>query len=207
MSVKSKMLAGSRRLRTRLSLLGKSRYLVAGLGLHVGAGTLMWAPDKLVIGDNVYIGKKVNIECNAEIGDFVLIANSVALVGRHDHDFRAIGYPVRFAPWVGSSRKISPWRHEKVVVEQDVWLGYGAIVLTGVRIGRGAIVAAGAVVTKDVEPYSIVSGVPAKVVGERFESVADIERHEQAIANGRFEFSEGGYDDCLIEPNFNGLGE
>ena len=205
MSIKNTMLAGLRRLRTKFKVLGKSRYLIAGRGLHVGKNTLLWAPEKLVIGNNVYIGKNVNIECNAEIGDLVLIANNVALVGRHDHDFRAVGYPVRFAPWVGSSRHISPWRQEKVVIEQDVWIGYGAIVLTGVRIGRGAIIAAGAVVTKDVEPYAIVSGVPAVAIGTRFNSPDDIERHEQAIAGGRFEFSERGYDDCIIEPNFDGL--
>jgi len=72
----------------------------------------------------------VLVECNAEIGDYVLIANRVALVGRRDHDFRAVGIPVRFSPWVGSTLPPSPFREEEVVVGSDVWLGFGAIVLS-----------------------------------------------------------------------------
>lgn len=55
-----------------------------------------------------------------------------------------------------------------IVVEDDVWIGHGTTVLSGVRIGQGAVVAAGAVVTKDVPPYAIVGGVPAKVIKYRF---------------------------------------
>lgn len=56
-----------------------------------------------------------------------------------------------------------------VVVEDDVWIGANAVVAGGVRIGRGAVVGAGAVVRSDVEPYSIVAGVPAREIGRRFE--------------------------------------
>ena len=175
-----------------------------GRGLHVGRNVTLWAPDRITIGDNVYIGKDVHVECNCEIGDHVLVASRVAFVGRHDHDFRAVGFPVRFAPWIGSARRPSPWRHERVVVEPDVWIGYGAIVLTDVRIGRGAIVAAGSVVTRDVASYSIVAGAPARVVGERFARGEDIVAHEAAIANGTFVFSERGYDRCTIAPGLDG---
>ena len=56
-----------------------------------------------------------------------------------------------------------------ITVDNDVWIGYGATIMSGVHIGQGAIVAAGAVVTKDVPPYAIVGGVPAKVIKYRFE--------------------------------------
>jgi acetyltransferase-like isoleucine patch superfamily enzyme len=168
--------------------------------LHVGKGTRLWAPKQLVIGNDVYIGKQVHIEANCIIGDYCLLANRVAIIGRHDHDFSATGYPVRYAPWVASRRFASPYADEKVVIEDDVWLGYGVIVLTGVIIGRGAIVAAGSVVTKNIPSYSIVAGVPARVIGQRFAGTADIARHESAIRNGRFDFSEQGYDYCVIEP-------
>ncbi len=56
----------------------------------------------------------------------------------------------------------------KIIVEDDVWIGWGATILSGVRIGQGAVVATGAVVTKDVPPYAIVGGVPAKVIKYRF---------------------------------------
>jgi virginiamycin A acetyltransferase len=61
-----------------------------------------------------------------------------------------------------------------------VWIGYGAIILSGVHIGHGAIIAAGSVVTKDVEPYIIVAGVPAHNIGERF-SKEEIMLHERNL--------------------------
>ena len=55
-------------------------------------------------------------------------------------------------------------RYEKVIIENDAWIGAGVIILPGVRIGEGAICGAGAVITKDVPPYTIVAGVPARVI-------------------------------------------
>jgi acetyltransferase-like isoleucine patch superfamily enzyme len=140
------------------------------------------------------------LEANCRIGDYCLIANSVAIVGRHDHDFAAVGFPVRFAPWIGSQRFPSPYIDEESVIEDDVWIGYGSIVLTGLTIGRGSVIAAGSVVTRDIPPYSIAAGVPARVIGKRFADQAIIARHESAIRDGHFRFSERGYDHCLIEP-------
>jgi acetyltransferase-like isoleucine patch superfamily enzyme len=181
-------------------LTGKKHYLRCGTNIHVGSGTRLWAPKRLTIGSHVYIGKQVHIEANCEIGDYCLLANRVAIVGRHDHDFSAIGYPMRYAPWIASKRMPSPYLADKAVIESDVWLGYGAIVLTGTTVGRGSVVAAGSVVTQDIPPYSIAAGVPAKVVGKRFADEATIARHEAAIQGGHFAFSERGYDHCVIEP-------
>lgn len=196
----SYLLALARRVQTYLLIVGKSRFLSYGRDLHVGRGSSLWAPEKIVIGNGVYIGKEVLIECNAEIGDYVLVANRVAFVGRHDHDFRAIGIPVRFSPWIGSKRHVSPHRGTKVVVEHDVWIGYGATILSGVHLGRGTIVAAGSVVTKSTPAYAIVVGNPARVVGQRFSNPATIRSHEDAICGGRFVFSERGYDYWIVEP-------
>lgn len=55
----------------------------------------------------------------------------------------------------------------KVVIEDDVWIGIRAIILPGIKIGRGAVIGAGAVVTKDVPPYTVVGGVPAKIIKRR----------------------------------------
>lgn len=70
----------------------------------------------------------------------------------------------------GSHKVNSPTfesEHKSIVIEDYVWIGVGATILKGVTIGQGAVVAAGSVVTKDVPPYAIVAGVPAKVIGER----------------------------------------
>lgn len=203
MIFKEILLAGLRKLQTHLLLLGKRRFLIVGPGLHIGKGSRLWAPKSLRIGSNVYIGKQVHVEANCEIGDYCLLANRVAIVGRHDHDASAVGFPVRYAPWVGSRRFPSPYLDEKAVIESDVWLGYGVIVLTGVTVGRGSIVAAGSVVSKDIPPYSIAAGVPARIIGQRFSDPSVIALHEAAIRDGRFGFSERSYDDCLIEPALN----
>lgn len=194
------LLATLRRLHTFLLVASNGRYLTVGAHLHIGRGTRLWATKKLAIGSHVYIGKQVHIEANCEIGDYCLLANRVAIIGRHDHDFAAVGYPMRYAPWIGSKRLPSPYIDEKAVIESDVWLGYGVTVLTGTTIGRGAVVAAGSVVTKDIAPYAIAAGVPARVIGQRFADDATIARHEAAIKNGQFSFSERGYDHCVIEP-------
>ncbi|MBN4056316.1 hypothetical protein JYT20_01205 [Rhodothermus sp. AH-315-K08] len=64
----------------------------------------------------------------------------------------------------GVENRASPGKTSPIVIEDDVWLATRATILRGVRIGRGAVVAAGAVVTKDVEPYTLVAGVPAKQI-------------------------------------------
>jgi acetyltransferase-like isoleucine patch superfamily enzyme len=189
-------------IQTRLQIFGKGAYLQVGVDLHIGKSCRLWAPKKLIIGNGVYIGKNVHIEANCEIGDYCLIANRVSIIGRHDHDFSVVGFPVRYAPWVGSQRFPSHFINEKAVIETDVWIGFGAIVLTGVTIGRGSIVAAGSLISKDIPPYSIAAGVPARVIRQRFSNPESIVLHEASIRNGRFGLSERSYDNCLIEPGF-----
>ncbi|WP_319004592.1 acyltransferase [Arthrobacter sp. SO3] len=145
----------------------------AGANLHVGLGSTLWAPRHLQIGRDVYIGKGTTIEVDGEIGDETLIANNVGIVGRRDHATEDIGTPIRSARWVGDfPEQLS----EPTTVGSDVWIGFGAIVLSGVTIGDSSVVAAGAVVTKDVAPNTIVAGVPAVPMGKRFTN-NDFERH------------------------------
>lgn len=190
--VKRKMMALLRRVRTYLKVSGKS-YIQYQQGLHVGGGTRLWAPHHICIGKNVYIGKQVFIEANCTIGDNVLIANRVGIIGRNDHDFNEVGIPVRFANWIGSSKEPSAYLEQEVLIQDDVWIGYGCILLTGVVVGKGCIVAAGSVVTKSIPPYHIVAGVPARIVKKRF-SDDEIARHEHLIQGRTFLFSEEGFD-------------
>lgn len=112
-----------------------------------GQGTVFYAPNKMVIGENVYIGKYCSLETDIESGNDVLLGNNVGLIGKYDHDFSCIGKSVK----------------------DSSWIGYGSIVVSGVNIGHGAIVGAGSVVLKEGETYTIVAGNPAKVVTRRFD--------------------------------------
>lgn len=145
--------------------------------LHVGPGSVVWAPRALRIGADVYIGKNVTIEADGEIGDGVLIANLVGIVGRTDHYLTDVGVNIRRSKWVGDFPELLS---QHTVIGSDVWIGYAAIVLSGVSVGDSSIIAAGAVVTTDVPPNSIVAGNPARVLRNRF-SDEDLERHWDRI--------------------------
>jgi len=155
-----------------------------GRNLHLGIGSKIAAPRRLVIGNDVHVGKLCTIECDGEIGDDVMIANAVGIIGRFDHDHTAVGVLMRLAPWIGDPDYRGPGSNLRVVIGSDVWIGHGAIVFSGVTIGRGAVIGAGSVVMSDVRPYAIVLGNPARMVGTRF--AADvIARHEELVALGR----------------------
>lgn len=129
------------------------------------------------IGDSSYIS-------NAKIGRFCSIAENVRIViGNHPTSVFVTTFPsfyyntkaqIGFTFHKGNPLYDGLSRHPKgemdyqVVIGNDVWIGCNCIILGGVRIGDGAIIGAGAVVTKDVAPYSIVAGVPAKVIKFRF---------------------------------------
>ncbi len=151
-----------------------------GKRVHIGLGSFIWAPNKIVVGHDVYIGKNCTIQVDGSIGNYVLLANQVGLIGRWDHDYHAVGSAILYAPWIGDESYLGEGRNKGIIVGDDVWIGYGAIVLSGVEIGRGAIVAAGAIVTKNVKPYSIVAGVPATTMGQRF-VWSEIQQHEEKI--------------------------
>lgn len=171
----------SRSCRNRLSLLTAIRKNVSiGTNLHVGPGSILEAPRHLTVGNDVYIGKHCTIECDGAIGNGVLIANLVGLIGRYDHDYSIVGVPVRHSPWIGHEDYHGLGQNLEIVIEDDVWIGYGATVLSGVKIGRGAIIAAGSIVTRDISPYGIAVGNPAKVKKYRFTQEQIIE-HEKLL--------------------------
>lgn len=132
------------------------------------------------IGDYSYLGENTRIN-NAEIGKFTCIGPNVQLgLGKHPvHTFVSI-HPVFFstAKQVGTTFVDKNYFNEfpmKVKIGNDVWIGANAIINANVNIGDGAIIASGSVVTKNVEPYSIVGGNPAKIIKKRF-SDAEIDK-------------------------------
>jgi chloramphenicol O-acetyltransferase type B len=148
-----------------------------GPGFHSGIRVRIWAKQKVVIGKNFYIGRDSFIESDVIIGDNVIWANRVALVGRYDHHYQQIGVPTRLASQIRDKDYNWLGLKELTVIEDDVWVGYGCTIMSGITIHRGSIIAAGSVVTKDVEPYSIYGGVPAKKIKSRFNSLEELEDH------------------------------
>lgn len=117
------------------------------------AGFSIRNPKGLIIEDGVNIGPNVLLDarCGLAIRRNAVIAYE-AIIWTMNHDYNDINFVTRGAP---------------VEIGAFSWICSRAIILPGVKIGEGAVVASGAVVTKDVEPYSIVGGVPAKKIGER----------------------------------------
>ena len=156
---------------------GMKRNIKIGKDSTFGRGTVLYAPNEMSIGNNVYIGKYCSIEADVTIMDNVLIGNNVGLIGRYDHDYSVIGKSIKDAPWIGNEDYDFKGKGLKIIIENDVWIGYGSVILTGVKVGRGSIIAAGSVVTKDVPEYSIVAGNPCRVIKRRF-SDDEIKEHE-----------------------------
>lgn len=156
-----------------------------GPGFHAGRNVVLWAKNELSIGVNCYIGRESQIECDSRIGNNVIMANRVAFVGRYDHNYLQVGTPIRLAKEIRDDDYDWKGLGLKVVVEDDVWIGYGAIILSGVTLGEGCIVASGSVVTRDVPPYSIVGGNPAKPISERLNDGWEREMHRLSLAAKR----------------------
>ncbi len=132
----------------------------------------------IFVGDDVNLGLRPIIlatRSQIRIGNHVMFGPEVTIRGGN-HRIDLVG---RFMISVSEEEK----RLEDdlgVVIEDDVWIGTRAIILHGVTIGRGSVIAAGAVVTKDVPMYSIVGGVPARVIAMRFD-IDSILEHETKI--------------------------
>lgn len=165
-----------------LRLYGVRRGVRLHSGVHVGLFSLLWASRSLEVGENTYIGRFCTIQVNGRIGRGVLIANNVGIVGRHDHEYRTPGILVRDGRWIGTEAALADAPENSIEIGDDVWIGFGAVVLSGIVVGTGAVIAAGAVVVDDVEPFSIVGGSPARKIGMRFDGdERSIAIHRQAI--------------------------
>jgi maltose O-acetyltransferase len=135
-----------------------------GRNINIETGAFFGTGETISIGDNSGIGKNAyisNIGGGGElsIGDNVMMGPEVVILTK-EHNYQDISIPMNLQGSISS----------KVIIEDDVWIGIRAIILPGVTVGRGSIVGAGAVVTKDIPPYSIVGGVPARIIKSRLAS-------------------------------------
>ncbi len=125
---------------------------------YAHTGISMLYPKNIKIGERVSINRNTMITAKApiEIGNNVSIGPNV-VINSGNHNFSRKDIPI-----CNQGHTV-----ENITIENDVWIGASAIILAGVTIGVGSVIAAGAVVTKDVEPYSIMAGVPARLIKKR----------------------------------------
>ena len=158
----------------------RSRLAGIGDGVVIEPGALIFDPESVTMGSNVYVGHYVILR--GYKGNRLVIGDDT-YIGQMTYINSAGGVEIGSRVGIGPGVKIMSSYHSEegrdvpvllcdlefaaVTIEDDCDIGMGAIVLPGRRVGKGSIIGAGAVVTHDVEPYSVVAGVPARKIGER----------------------------------------
>lgn len=128
------------------------------------------------VGHDVYIGPGAVLSASESgiiFGNKIMLGPNVTMMGG-DHNAARIG------KYMYDVKEKLPENDIPIIIEDDVWVGTGAIILKGVTIGTGSIVAAGALVINNVPPYAIVGGIPAKVLRMRF-TKEELEQHKQLL--------------------------
>ncbi len=133
----------------QLTVLKHGGSIRIGESCFVGESSRIWSAASIEIGNRVLISHNVNIHDNN--------SHSPSAAARHDH-FKTI-----FAS--GHPAVLEDVASAPIVIHDDAWIGFNATILKGVTIGQGAVVGAGTIVTRDVEPYTIIAGNPARVIG------------------------------------------
>ena len=172
MTIRQLIIGGGNKL---FAYLEKRKFKSCGKNVHFSPLNSEFSHNTISIGNDVYIGPYALFSAvkGLTIGNKVTFGPRVTIMGGN-HNFREVGQYIFDV-------------HEKrddddapVIIEDDTWIGSNAIILKGVTVGHGAIVGAGAIVTKDVPPYAIVGGNPAKVIKHRF-TPEEIEKHEKIL--------------------------
>lgn len=134
----------------------------SGCRFNTGLRVRIQVPGNVVIGDNVRLNYGVWVAANHNKDGGVIMGNDV-LIGPYtvvhsgNHKFRDCSVPINK----------QGFNFKTINIEDDVWIASHCTILSGVTIGKGSVVAAGSVVTKDIPPYAVVAGVPAKVISMR----------------------------------------
>lgn len=162
-----------RKIRSRLCIFKFSLKNV-GESILIGKGSTV--SKDLHAGDYVYIGPGAIIYPRVSIGSYTMLGPRVIIMGE-DHIFDKSGTPTIF-----SGRPALP----ETKIGFDVWIGAGSFIRCGVEIGDGSIIGAGSIVTKNIPPFSIVAGNPAKIIRKRFSSEDEINFHRKNIREKKF---------------------
>ncbi|MCZ2846576.1 acyltransferase [Modestobacter sp. VKM Ac-2978] len=154
LSVLRAPLTATRLLRIRLKYRGVLKH---GSRFRIGGGAVFASEGPIVFGDRVSIARGLHVETTLSVGDDVLISSNVAFIG-NDHPFDDSDQVITSFARAGQS---------STTVGSDCLIGYGATVLGNIRIGRGSVVGARAVVTRDIPENSVVVGSPARIIRKR----------------------------------------
>lgn len=163
------------RIKQRIQNLLKSTYLLLRQQHDFSEYKRLLSDGILTVGRGTYGIPRIDTyrgsPCTVTIGSYCSIAPDVLIIAGGIHPPRWVStYPFRAQfKMDGAHADGMPSSKGDITVGSDVWIGTGATILSGVTIGHGAIISARAVVTRDIPPYAIAGGVPAKVVAQRFE--------------------------------------
>jgi len=164
--------------RRALMLLNKRKFKLCGNKVIFDPLSSNLSYKSICLGNNVFIAPQAwfRSDCGGiYIGDNVMFGPKVQIYGGN-HIFNIIGNNLN------ENHKGASHKDEDVHIKSDVWIGGSAIILTGITIGRGAIIGAGSVVTKNIPAYSVAAGNPCKVIKSRF-TEGEIIKHEIALKN------------------------
>lgn len=130
-----------------------------GKRVDIMSGVIIMSPQNVEIGHDVLLNtdSKIGGQNGVKIGNYVQLSYNVNLVSEN-HAYQNHLVPIKKQGYFGGP----------IIIEDDVWIGANVVIMPNITIGKGAIVGANAIVTKDVKPYSIVGGVPAKFIKYRF---------------------------------------
>lgn len=162
---------------------------------------------KYTYGD-IYVLKHTNSSEKLYIGNFCSIAPEVKFILGSDHSYKYIStFPFKVKMLNEKYEAISKG---DIRIGDDVWIGQGSIILSGVTVNQGAIIAAGSVVTKDIPHYAIVAGNPAKIIKYRFEksiidklALIDFSKFDQALVRRNIEYLYQNVDNSNIDDLIN----
>lgn len=134
-----------------------------GTNVRISVNNEFHNTQKIVLGDNIYIGTNCVFHAigGIEIGSGSILANYIEIITfNHNYD----GIDLQSLPYDKKYIK------EQVIIEENVWVGSHSLILPGITIGEGAVIGMGSVVTKDVPPFAVVGGNPAKIIKYRNDS-------------------------------------
>jgi galactoside O-acetyltransferase len=155
------------KIQIRKIVFNKNSFLKVGENAIIECSLVFEKPNTSInIGDRTFIGGSTLLDCTSDliIGNDVLISWGCTII---DHNSHSINWIERQNDVIDCLKNAKNWEHvvsKKIIIKNRSWIGFNTIITKGVTIGEGSIIASGSVVTKDVDPYTVVGGNPAKFI-------------------------------------------